>query len=105
VNTGWTGGAFGTGKRMSLKHTRAIVHAVLNGSLSKAEYATESAFGLSIPLSCPEVPAEVLNPRNAWADKHAYDKQAHMLAAKFAENFAKFDVPETIRAAGPKAAK
>jgi phosphoenolpyruvate carboxykinase (ATP) len=105
VNTGWTGGAFGTGKRMSLKHTRAIVHAVLNGSLSKAEYATESAFGLSIPLSCPEVPAEVLNPRNAWPDKHAYDKQAHMLAAKFAENFAKFDVPETIRAAGPKAAK
>src|SRR5579884_1730932 len=73
VNTGWTGGAFGTGKRMSLKHTRSIVHAVLDGSLAGAEYVTEDAFGLSIPVSCKDVPSEILNPRNVWADKHAYE--------------------------------
>lgn len=103
VNTGWTGGAFGVGKRMSLKHTRAIVHAVLDGRLAKAEYLVEDAFGLSIPASCPDVPSEILNPRNAWADTQAYDKQARLLAAKFEENFAKFDAPAEIREAGPKA--
>jgi phosphoenolpyruvate carboxykinase (ATP) len=105
VNTGWTGGAFGTGKRMSLKHTRSIVHAVLDGSLAKAEYVTEESFGLSIPISCPDVPSEILNPRNVWTDKQAYDKQARMLASKFEENFAKFDAPDNVRAAGPKARK
>jgi len=103
VNTGWTGGAFGTGKRMSLKHTRAMVQAALDGRLAQVEFATEEAFGLSIPLTCPDVPSELLNPRNAWADKQAYDAQARSLAAKFRENFSKFDVPENIRAAGPKA--
>ena len=91
VNTGWTGGAFGTGRRMSLPHTRAIVNAALDGRLAKAEYVTESAFGLSIPTSCPNVPSEILNPRNAWADKAAYDTQAQALAAKFEENFRRFD--------------
>ncbi|HEX3436911.1 MAG TPA: phosphoenolpyruvate carboxykinase (ATP) [Pseudacidobacterium sp.] len=105
VNTGWTGGAFGTGKRMSLKHTRAMVHAALDGRLAKAEYVTEDAFGLSIPTSCPDVPGELLNPRNAWADKQAYDKQAKLLAAKFEENFTKFDAPENVRAAGPQVHK
>jgi phosphoenolpyruvate carboxykinase (ATP) len=105
VNTGWTGGAFGVGKRMSLKHTRSIVHAALDGRLTQAEYVTEDAFGLSIPTSCPDVPSELLHPRNAWADKQAYDKQARLLAAKFEENFAKFDAPEHVRAAGPKARK
>jgi phosphoenolpyruvate carboxykinase (ATP) len=102
VNTGWTGGAFGVGKRMSLKHTRAIVNAALDGRLAKAEYVTEEAFGLSIPTSCPEVPGELLRPRNAWADKKKYDAQARLLAEKFEENFRKFDAPENIRAAGPK---
>jgi phosphoenolpyruvate carboxykinase (ATP) len=101
VNTGWTGGAFGVGKRMSLKHTRAMVHAALDGRLARAEYVTEEAFGLSIPTSCPDVPTELLHPRNAWADKQAYDAQARMLAAKFDENFAKLDAPENVRAAGP----
>jgi phosphoenolpyruvate carboxykinase (ATP) len=105
VNTGWTGGAFGTGKRMSLKHTRAMVHAALDGRLAKAEYVMEDAFGLVIPTSCPDVPSELLNPRNAWSDKQAYDAQARLLAAKFEENFAKFDAPENVRAAGPKARK
>ena len=105
VNTGWTGGAFGTGKRMSLKHTRAMVHAALDGRLAKAEYVTEDAFRLVIPTSCPDVPSELLNPRNAWADKQAYDAQARLLAAKFEENFVKFDAPENVRAAGPRARK
>jgi phosphoenolpyruvate carboxykinase (ATP) len=103
VNTGWTGGAFGVGKRMSLRHTRAMVHAALDGRLAKEKFVTEEAFGLSIPLACPDVPAEILNPRNVWADKSAYDAQARMLAAKFVENFRKFDVPDAIRQAGPRA--
>lgn len=101
VNTGWTGGAFGTGRRMSLPHTRALVNAALDGRLVQAEYVTESAFGLSIPTSCPDVPSEILNPRNAWADKEAYDRQAQVLAGKFEENFRRFDAPENIRKAGP----
>jgi phosphoenolpyruvate carboxykinase (ATP) len=101
VNTGWTGGAFGTGRRMSLPHTRALVNAALDGRLAQSEYVTESAFGLSIPTSCPDVPSEILNPRNAWADKNAYDRQAQILAGKFEENFRRFDAPENIRKAGP----
>ena len=101
VNTGWTGGAFGTGHRMSLKHTRALVNAVLDGSLDTVAFVTEPAFGLSIPESCPNVPAELLNPRNAWKDPRAYDAQALMLAAKFEKNFARFDAPPGVREAGP----
>ena len=103
VNTGWTGGAFGVGKRMSLQYTRAMVHAALDGRLAQAEFSIEPAFGLSIPVTCPDVPAELLNPRNAWADKHAYDAQARLLASKFVENFRRFDVPESVRQAGPRA--
>jgi len=102
VNTGWTGGAFGVGRRMSLKHTRAMVHAALDGRLAGAEFVTEDAFGLSIPTNCPDVPGELLNPRNAWADKDAYDHQARLLASKFEENFRKFDAPDEVRAAGPR---
>src|SRR6202008_120832 len=69
VNTGWTGGAFGVGKRMSLKQTRAMVNGALDGRLGQAHADPEEAFGLSIPTSCPEVPGELLHPRNAWADK------------------------------------
>jgi phosphoenolpyruvate carboxykinase (ATP) len=103
VNTGWSGGKFGVGKRMSLRITRALVNAALDGRLDKVEFATEPAFGLSIPLSCPDVPAEILNPRNSWADKEAYDRTAADLAARFEANFQKFDASEAIRAAGPKA--
>ncbi|MGC2637721.1 MAG: phosphoenolpyruvate carboxykinase (ATP) [Acidobacteriaceae bacterium] len=102
VNTGWSGGGFGVGQRMSLKHTRAMVHAALDGRLARAEFATEPAFGLHIPTTCPGVPAELLNPRNVWADKAAYDAQARLLAAKFTENFKKFDVPDAVRQAGPR---
>jgi phosphoenolpyruvate carboxykinase (ATP) len=103
VNTGWSGGAYGVGKRMSLRYTRAMVRAAVDGRLLNAQYETESAFGLSIPKSCPDVPSELLNPRNVWADKTAYDKQAADLAEKFARNIEKFDVPEKIKAAGPSA--
>jgi phosphoenolpyruvate carboxykinase (ATP) len=101
VNTGWSGGAYGVGKRMSLPYTRAMIHAALDGGLKDSQFETESAFGLSIPKAVPGVPSEVLNPRNTWADKNAYDKQANDLAEKFAKNIEKFDVPEHIRAAGP----
>ncbi|HEY6448117.1 MAG TPA: phosphoenolpyruvate carboxykinase (ATP) [Acidobacteriaceae bacterium] len=102
VNTGWSGGGFGVGKRMSLKHTRAMVHAALDGRLARAEFVTEPGFGLNIPTTCPGVPAELLNPRNVWADKAIYDAQARLLAAKFMENLKKFDVPEAVRQAGPR---
>ena len=103
VNTGWSGGRFGVGKRMSLKHTRALVNAALDGLLDAVEFVIEPAFGLSIPLSCPGVPSEILNPRNVWADKLAYDRQAADLASRFEENFQQFDVSDAVRAAGPKA--
>jgi phosphoenolpyruvate carboxykinase (ATP) len=103
VNTGWSGGKFGVGKRMALKITRALVNAALGGQLEKVEFTTEPAFGLHIPVSCPEVPSEILNPRNSWADKEAYDRTAAELAGRFEANFAKFDASDEIRAAGPKA--
>ena len=101
VNTGWSGGNFGVGKRMSIRVSRALVHAALNGHLDGVEFVTEPAFGLHIPVTCPGVSAEVLNPRNAWADKAAYDAQAADLAARFEANFKQFDAPEAVRAAGP----
>lgn len=105
VNTGWSGGAFGVGKRMSLNITRAIVNSILDGTLTQSEYAVEPAFGLSIPTQCPNVPPDILNPRNMWADKNAYDAQAALLASKFEENFRKFNVADEIHAAGPRARK
>jgi phosphoenolpyruvate carboxykinase (ATP) len=88
------------GKRMSLPYTRAMVHAAVDGRLAKAEFHTEPAFGLSIPKSCPDVPAELLNPRNAWKDKSAYDEKAADLLDRFAKNFKKFEAPEAVREAG-----
>jgi phosphoenolpyruvate carboxykinase (ATP) len=91
VNTGWTGGAYGVGKRMKIGYTRAMVNAAIDGRLANAQFETEPFFGLAIPTAVPEVPGEVLNPRNAWADKAAYDAQAKKLAGLFAENFKKFE--------------
>ena len=101
VNTGWSGGKFGVGKRMSLKHTRALVNAALDGQLDKVDYATEPAFGLHIPLICPGLPPEILNPRNMWSDKAAYDRQSSALTTQFEANYRQFDAPEEIRATGP----
>src|SRR5437868_7304993 len=102
VNTGWTGGRYGVGKRMSLKYTRTMVSAAVNGSLLNAPFETEPAFGFSIPKVLADVPTELLNPRNAWQDKADYDKTAAHLAELFAKNFEKFEVSDNIRNAGPK---
>lgn len=104
VNTGWSGGAFGTGKRMSLKITRAIVDAIHDGSLAKAETVEDVIFGVHVPTTCEGVPAEVLTPKNTWADKAKYDETAKKLAGLFAENFKKYDdvASAEIRGAGPR---
>jgi phosphoenolpyruvate carboxykinase (ATP) len=104
VNTGWSGGAYGVGKRMNLKYTRALISAALSGDLQKAEYETHEVFGIAMPTSCPGVPQEMLNPRNTWSDKEAYDQQANYLANAFLSNFEKFadSASEEILAGAPK---
>lgn len=106
INTGWSGGAYGTGSRMSLKYTRAMITAALNGELDNVEYVPHSVFGVLKPQSCPGVPAEILNPRETWADKEAYDKKASELAGLFVKNFEKYadQANEEILAAAPKVA-
>ncbi len=91
LNTGWSGGPYGTGKRISIKHTRALLDAALRGDLDegKVEYEKHPVFGLLMPKSCPDVPAEILNPKNTWEDKEAYDRQAIKLKEMFQANFAK----------------
>lgn len=105
VNTGWTGGAYGTGSRMKLKYTRAMIDAALDGSLNNVEFKNHNVFDVAIPQSCNNVPDELLNPRDTWADKAAYDKQAAHLAKLFVENFEQFagGVSKEILDAAPKA--
>ncbi len=104
INTGWTGGAYGKGKRIKLSYTRAIANAVLAGKLDKVNTRKDEVFGLAVPTEIPGVPPDVLNPRDTWADPKAYDEQAKKLATMFRENFAKFGtVDAAIRNAGPKA--
>jgi phosphoenolpyruvate carboxykinase (ATP) len=104
VNTGWSGGAFGTGARMKLKITRAIIDAIHSGSLAKVETVKDPVFGIAVPMSCPNVPSEILQPRNTWADPAAYDATAKKLTGLFTDNFQKYaaDVPADVRSAGPK---
>jgi phosphoenolpyruvate carboxykinase (ATP) len=90
VNTGWSGGAYGVGKRMSLKYTRALITAALNGELDKVKFENHEIFGVAMPKTCPNVPVEVLNPKNTWDDKEAYDQKANFLANAFVKNFEKF---------------
>jgi phosphoenolpyruvate carboxykinase (ATP) len=103
VNTGWTGGPFGVGERMNINHTRAMVRAALSGGLDSVPTRRDPFFGLEVPISCPDVPAEFLDPRSTWADADAYDSQAGRLAAMFAENFRQYEgaVPAAVRDAGP----
>ncbi len=89
VNTGWSGGSFGVGKRMDIDITRAIVHAALSGDLDDVEYADDPTFHILVPQSCPGVPAEILNPRNTWEDKEAFDRRAQKLASDFSAHFDK----------------
>jgi len=101
VNTGWTGGSYGTGSRMSIQHTRALLRAVLDGSLAQARFVTDPRFGLAVPQDVPGVPNDILDPRRSWADPAAYDRTAAELVARFERNFATFQsaVGEDVRAA------
>ena len=103
VNTGWTGGPYGTGRRMDLGHTRAMIDAALSGALADAETRVDPVFGLAVPLHVPGVPDGVLDPRATWADGDAYDAKAAELARMFADNFERYaaDLPEAVRDAGP----
>lgn len=106
INTGWTGGSYGTGTRMKLSYTRSMISAALNGALNQVEYQEHPVFGLMMPLSCPDVPSEVLNPRNTWADKQAYDQKSAELAQAFVKNFNQFasSASDEILHAAPKIA-
>ena len=106
VNTGWTGGAYGTGRRMPIKITRALLNAALDGSLKNAEFRTDENFGFQVPVSVPGVDPQILNPRETWADKDAYDATAKKLVGQFIDNFAQYEdaVDEGVLDAAPKAA-
>ena len=103
VNTGWSGGPYGVGKRMKIQYTRAMLSAALTGKLDDVEYVKDPFFNLNVPISCDGVPAEVLNPRSTWEDKNAYDETAKKLAKMFIENFKEFEegTAKEIIAAGP----
>ena len=90
INTGWTAGSYGVGKRMSLKHTRALISAALNGELEKVDYEIHDVFGIAIPKECPGIPSNILNPRNTWTVKEDYDQKANFLADSFNKNFKKY---------------
>jgi phosphoenolpyruvate carboxykinase (ATP) len=103
VNTGWSGGPSGVGHRMSIAYTRAMVRAALTGALADIPTRSDPVFGVAVPTACPDVPAQVLDPRSTWSDPQAYDAQAHKLAAMFTANFNAFaaSVSEDVRTAGP----
>jgi phosphoenolpyruvate carboxykinase (ATP) len=104
VNTGWTGGAYGTGRRMPIKATRALLAAALNGSLNMASFRTDPNFGFEVPVTVDGVDGAILDPRSTWADKPAYDRQAAKLVGMFIDNFGKFEdhVDASVRGAAPR---
>jgi phosphoenolpyruvate carboxykinase (ATP) len=104
VNTGWTGGPHGIGSRMKIGHTRAMIHAALSGALDSAGFQTDPLFNLEIPKACPDVPANVLQPKTTWSDKSGYDAQAKKLAGMFGENFRAFEgtAAADVKNAGPR---
>ncbi len=106
INTGWSGGSYGVGSRMKLSFTRAMITAALEGKLNDVEYVNHEVFGLAMPTTCPDVPSEILNPRNTWTDQNAYDAKANELAEKFVNNFEKFKdfASEEIMNAAPRVA-
>lgn len=104
INTGWSGGPYGVGSRIKLKYTRAMITAALEGKLDNVDFVNHEVFGLAMPTSCPDVPAELLSPRNTWGDKGAYDAKANTLAEAFISNFTKYAdfANDEIMAAAPK---
>ena len=107
VNTGWTGGPYGIGSRIKLSYTRALITAAMNGELDNVTFETLPVFNLALPASCPGVPDEILNPRNTWADKDAYDNKANQLASSFVKNFEQYSSAANteIMSAAPKVAE
>jgi phosphoenolpyruvate carboxykinase (ATP) len=104
VNTGWVGGPYGVGKRISIRYTRALLGAALNGKLDNVKFAKDPIFGFEVPTQCPDVPDEVLSPASSWHDKKEYDRRYKDLAMRFKQNFAKFEegTPREVVEAGPK---
>jgi phosphoenolpyruvate carboxykinase (ATP) len=104
VNTGWTGGSYGIGHRINLSHTRALIKAALENKFDEIELETHEMFGFAIPKECPGIPSQLLNPRNTWTDKNAYEEKANYLASLFIKNFEKYSsgVTDDILAAAPK---
>lgn len=101
VNTGWSGGGYGVGQRISIHHTRALVSAALNGSLDQVEYVSHPIFKILVPTHVPGVPTEMLNPELTWPSADAYNQQAQELARQFVQNFQQFNASEAIRSAMP----
>jgi len=103
VNTGWSGGPYGEGQRMKIAYTRAMVRAALSGCLAKIETRPDPIFGVHVPVSCPDVPNDVLQPRTTWKDPSRYDEKARVLARLFRENFEQFasGVSDEVKACGP----
>lgn len=104
VNTGWVGGPYGVGKRISIKYTRALLNAALDGQLNNVKFKTDPIFGFEVPMTCPNIPDEVLDPGASWSDKKEYDRRYKDLAMRFKQNFAKFTdgTPQEVIDAGPK---
>ena len=104
VNTGWVGGPYGVGKRISIRHTRNLLNAALNGKLDNVKYQKDPIFGFEVPMECPEVPSDVLDPSSSWSDKKEYDRRYKDLAMRFKQNFGKFEdqTPKEVIEAGPK---
>jgi len=104
LNTGWVGGPYGIGKRISIHYTRTMLNAALSGKLNHVDFTVDPVFGFQVPLSCPDVPSEVLDPASAWANKRDYLKRYHSMASRFIDNFKKFaqECPPEVVACGPK---
>jgi phosphoenolpyruvate carboxykinase (ATP) len=103
VNTGWIGGPYGVGKRISIKYTRALLNAALNGNLLNVQYKTDPVFGFTVPTSCDGVPANILNPGESWSNADVYMQKYRELASRFTENFKRYEegCPAEIMNAGP----
>ena len=103
INTGWSGGAYGVGNRMKIRYTRAMLNAALDGELDDVAYAVDSRFGFEVPQSCPNVPDDILQPRNTWADKDDFDATADNLANMFLANFGRYEggVSAAVNSAAP----